>query len=223
MIVAIIALVASLTGGAYAAVNIPDGSITNRMLANDSVWHRNIGRNSVRNFNINNGAVNNRTLAPNSVWHAQIGNGSVRANNVQPQLLSQLQSNPTVSSSFTSKAESAAPQTLTTTAATVASGDITTTTSSQGHLVLNGFVLVQRIASGPMNEVTCQYSAPNGTSSFGTVTLRPGGSAGGQTQVTLVGQTAVTPGTHTIDVSCSASTGAVFEVVGGQFTAMATG
>lgn len=90
MVVAIIALIASVTSGAYAAVNIPDGAVTHPKLADNSVWNRNIGIRSVRNFNINNGAVMNHNMAPNSVWHAQIGMGSVRRNNVNAELLAEL-------------------------------------------------------------------------------------------------------------------------------------
>jgi hypothetical protein len=93
MVVAVVALIASVTSGAYAAVRITtsdlaDGAVTHPKLAGNSVWHANIGRNSVRNINIDNRAVNNRTLAANSVWHAQIGTGSVQRNNVSSQLLS---------------------------------------------------------------------------------------------------------------------------------------
>jgi hypothetical protein len=87
MVVAVIALIASLTGGAYAAANIADRSITNRMLADNSVWHRNIGSGSVRGTNIARGTITNGNMAANSVWHAQIGTGSVRANNVNESLL----------------------------------------------------------------------------------------------------------------------------------------
>ena len=79
MVVAVIALIASVTSGAYAAVrittaDIADRAVTNPKLADNSVWHRNIGRGSVRNFN----------LSDNSVWHRNIGMGSVRLNNIQP-------------------------------------------------------------------------------------------------------------------------------------------
>lgn len=77
MVVALIALIASVTSGAYAAVrittvNIADRAVTHPKLAANSVWHANIGRHSVRNVN----------LAANSVWHANIGTRSVRANNI---------------------------------------------------------------------------------------------------------------------------------------------
>jgi hypothetical protein len=77
MVVALIALVASVTSGAYAALrvttaNIVDRAVTHPKLAHNSVWHANIGRHSVRNGN----------LAHNSVWNANIGRRSVQRVNI---------------------------------------------------------------------------------------------------------------------------------------------
>jgi hypothetical protein len=82
MVVALLALFASLAGGAHAATNLPgnsvgtgqlrSGAVTHPKLAGNSVWHATIGRHSVRNIN----------LAPNAVWHANIGTRSVRQNNI---------------------------------------------------------------------------------------------------------------------------------------------
>jgi hypothetical protein len=87
MVVAFVALIVSVTSGAYAAVRITtsdlaNGAVTNPKLAHNSVWHANIGTRSVRSNNLNNGAVRNAQLARNSVWHANIGTGSVRSNNL---------------------------------------------------------------------------------------------------------------------------------------------
>jgi hypothetical protein len=105
MVVAIVALIVSLTGGAFAAVGITtrdivNGAVTNSKLARNSVWHANIGTGSVRANNLANeavtyrglaiGAVTNRRLARNSVWHANIGTGSVQANNLSRQLTSEI-------------------------------------------------------------------------------------------------------------------------------------
>jgi hypothetical protein len=95
MVVAFVALVVSVTTGAYAAVrittrDIANGAVTNRTLARNSVWHANIGRRSVKAINLANDAVNNRTLARNSVWHANIGTGSVQANNLSRQLVTEI-------------------------------------------------------------------------------------------------------------------------------------
>jgi hypothetical protein len=95
MAVAFVALIVSVTSGAYAAVrittrDIANGAVTNRTLARNSVWHANIGRRSVRTINLANDAVNNRTLARNSVWHANIGTGSVQANNLSRQLATEI-------------------------------------------------------------------------------------------------------------------------------------
>lgn len=224
MVVAIIALIASVTSGAYAAVrittrDIADGAVTQPKLAANSVWHANIGGRSARNNNIADRAVNNRTLAANSVWHAQIGTGSVQRNNVQAQLLTELQA-PSIAFGLAATPGSSVP----TTSQTVATGNIATTDASQKHLLLNGFVLVQRTAGVIGDTVTCEYSVNNGTpSTFGTVTRTTGGNAiGGEMQVMLVGQTVVTPGTHTINVSCSQSD-AAFDLQGGGFTAAITG
>ncbi len=95
MVVAFVALIVSVTSGAYAAVrittrDIANGAVTNRTLARNSVWHANIGKRSVRTINLANDAVNNRTLARNSVWHANIGTGSVQANNLSRQLATEI-------------------------------------------------------------------------------------------------------------------------------------
>jgi hypothetical protein len=95
MVVAFVALIVSLTSGAYAAVRITtrdlaDGAVTNPKLARNSVWHANIGTRSVQANNLANGAVTNRTLARNSVWHANIGTGSVQANNLSRQLAAEI-------------------------------------------------------------------------------------------------------------------------------------
>jgi hypothetical protein len=49
---AIVALVAALGGGAYAATTIPDGSVTHPKLAHDSVWHDDLGKGAVRANNL---------------------------------------------------------------------------------------------------------------------------------------------------------------------------
>ena len=95
MVVAIIALIVSVTGGAVAAVRITtsdlaNGAVTNPKLAPNSVWHANIGNRSARTNNLADDAVTNRTLARNSVWHANIGTGSVQANNLSAQLASEI-------------------------------------------------------------------------------------------------------------------------------------
>jgi hypothetical protein len=95
MVVAIVALIVSLTSGAFAAVrittrDIANGAVTNAKLARNSVWHANIGTRSVRATNIANDAVTNRSLTRNSVWHANIGTGSVQATNLSRQLASEI-------------------------------------------------------------------------------------------------------------------------------------
>jgi hypothetical protein len=77
MVVALIALVVSVTGGAYAAIRVTTANIANRAvtqpkLGHNAVWHVNIGRRSVRQSN----------LAHNSVWHVNIGRHSVRRSNI---------------------------------------------------------------------------------------------------------------------------------------------
>ena len=49
---AIVALVAALGGGAYAATTIPDGSVTHPKLAHNSVWHDDLGKGAVRANNL---------------------------------------------------------------------------------------------------------------------------------------------------------------------------
>jgi hypothetical protein len=95
MVVAIVALIVSLTSGAVAAVrittrDIATGAVTNAKLARNSVWHANIGTRSVRATNLANDAVINRSLARNSVWHANIGTGSVQVNNLSRRLASEI-------------------------------------------------------------------------------------------------------------------------------------
>ena len=233
MAVAIIALIASVTSGAYAAVrittsDIANGAVTQPKLAANSVWHANIGRRSAQNINIADRAVNNRTLSANSVWHAQIGTGSVRANNIQPQLLTELQGK---STTFASTGTNAMPQPLAAAAEKVAGGTITTTGSSQMHLLLNGFVQVRRITSNGnvTDTITCAYSVTTGSSgapsTTGTVVLGQASTVVGREMVVpLVGDADVGPGTHTINVACSAQAPAPanYVVVGGAFTGIAS-
>jgi hypothetical protein len=87
MVVAFIALVVSVTSGAYAAVrvttrDIADGAVTQRKLSPNAVWHANLGNNVVRRRNIGKGGVAHHQLSPNAVWHANLGRTVVRENNV---------------------------------------------------------------------------------------------------------------------------------------------
>lgn len=231
MVVATIALIASFTSGAYAAVrittaNIADRAVTQPKLAHNSVWNAQIGRHSVRNINIDQGAVTNRNLAPNSVWHAQIGTGSVRRNNIQPQLLTELQgkqgpagpAGPTASIAFTST--STVP--LTTAGESVASGDITTTAASQAHLVLNGW-LHMHMTSTNVATATCSFTVTNGSSTSAPLGTTALAIRSEDQQFVMVGQGALTAGTHHIVVSCNASGDGDLAVQGGAFTGIATG
>lgn len=201
MVVAVIALVASVTSGAYAAANIANGSITNRMLADNSVWHRNIGRGSVRNFN----------MAGNSVWHAQIGQGSVRLVNIQPATVDQLRS---TSAGFANSAPTdltAAPEGV-----RVARGTIST---PAGALVLNGFVIVGNI--GTTDDVAVCFYDIDG--SFVSATQREV-RAKSEVQIGMVGRHQVKAGRHTVDVLCrSIRTVDLIAAPDPQFTAIATG
>lgn len=78
MVVAFIALVVSLTGGAYAAVRI-----NTRNIANRAVTHQKLATNSVRRRNIGRGGVAHDQLAPSAVGHRNIRNGAVMENNIQ--------------------------------------------------------------------------------------------------------------------------------------------
>ena len=203
MIVAVIAFVASVTSGAYAAANIANGSITNRMLADNSVWHRNIGRGSVRNFN----------MAGNSVWHAQIGTGSVRLVNIQPATADQLRSK---SADFTNTAPT--PITAATEGVRVA-GDTISTTAGENFLVLNGFVIVSNTGSTE-DVAVCFYDIDG---SFVSVTQRAV-PAKSEVQIGMVGRHPVKAGRHTVNVFCrSARTIDLEAAPDPQFTAIATG
>ena len=217
MVVAIIALIASVTSGAYAAVqittaNIADRAVTNPKLSDNSVWHRNIGTGSVRNVN----------LSDNSVWHRNIGMGSVRLNNIQPATADALRGTSTAFGPVTSvvgtdlSAASATPT-------MVATGNITTTEAGQSNLVLNGYVQLATGNTDSAQTIDCNASVA-GNAPFATVhTAQFSNSAPRWMQVVLVGAaTGVSPGTHTIQVNCFASAGG-FAVRGAAFTVLATG
>ncbi len=210
MIVAFIALIASVTGSAYAA--IANGSIVNRMLADNSVWHRNIGTHSVRNVNINNGAVNNRTLAANSVWHAQIGTGSVRLVNIQPATVDQLRSK---------SADFANPGPTHLTAALEGvrvAGDTISTTAGENFLVLNGFVIVDSVGDTE-DAAVCFYDI-DGSIVSSTQRAVP---AKSEVQIGMVAWDPVKAGTHTVDVFCRSTRAIDLIASDAQFTAIATG
>jgi hypothetical protein len=210
MVVAFIALIASVTGSAYAA--IANGSIVNRMLADNSVWHRNIGTHSVRNVNISNGAVNNRTLAANSVWHAQIGTGSVRLVNIQPATVDQLQSK---SAAFANSG----PTHLTAAAEGVrVAGDKISTTAGENFLVLNGFVIVDSIGNTE-DAAVCFYHI-DGSIVSATQRAVP---AKSEVQIGMVARDPVKAGTHTVDVFCRSTRTVDLIASDAQFTAIATG
>ncbi|MCL2395616.1 MAG: collagen-like protein [Acidimicrobiaceae bacterium] len=87
MVIAFIALVVSVTSGAYAAVrvttaNIANRAVTQRTLAHNAVWHANLGRGVVRRANIGHGGVGHDQLGTNSVWHRNLGRHVVRENNI---------------------------------------------------------------------------------------------------------------------------------------------
>jgi hypothetical protein len=210
MVVAFIALIASVTGSAYAA--IANGSIVNRMLANNSVWHRNIGAHSVRNVNVNNGAVDNRTLAVNSVWHAQIGTGSVRLVNIQPATVNQLRS---TSAAFANPG----PTNLTAAAEGVrVAGATISTTAGQNFLVLNGFVIVDSTGNTE-DAAVCFYDIDGSIIS----STQRAVSAKSQVQIGMVARDPVKPGTHTVNVFCRSTRTVDLIASDAQFTAIATG
>jgi hypothetical protein len=207
MVVALIALVASVTSGAYAAVrvttaNIVDRAVTHPKLAHNSVWHPNIGRHSVRNNN----------LAPNSVWHAQIGTGSVRLGNIQPATVDQLRSK---SAAF------ANPGPTHLTAATegvrVAGGRISTTAGAN-FLVLNGFVIVDSIGNTD-DAAVCFYDV-DGSIVSATQRAVP---AKSEVQIGMVARDPVKAGTHTVNVFCKSTRTIDLIASDAQFTAIATG
>ena len=202
MVVAVIALVASVTGSAYAVANIANGSITNRMLANNSVWHRNIGSGSVRNFN----------MAGNSVWHAQIGTGSVRLVNIQPATVNQLRSK---------SADFANPGPTHLTAATEGvrvAGDTISTTAGENFLVLNGFVIVDSI--GDTDDAAVCFYDIDGSIVSATQRAVP---AKSEVQIGIVARHPLKAGTHTVDVFCTSTRTIDLIASDAQFTAIATG
>jgi hypothetical protein len=77
MVVALIALVLSLTGGAYAAVRV-----TSRNIADRAVTHRKIATNAVRRRNIGPGGVAHRQLSPSAVGHRNLRRAAVGADNI---------------------------------------------------------------------------------------------------------------------------------------------
>ncbi|MGN6169523.1 MAG: hypothetical protein ACTHQQ_15335 [Solirubrobacteraceae bacterium] len=199
-VVAFIALVASVTGSAYAA--IANGSITNRMLADNSVWHRNIGRGSVRNFN----------MAGNSVWHAQIGTGSVRLVNIEPATVNQLRSK---SAAFANSG----PTHLTATGEGVrVAGDRISTTGGENFLVLNGFVIVDSV--GNTDDVAVCFYKIDGSIVSATQRAVPGKS---EVQIGIIARDPVKAGTHTVDVFCTSTRTIDLIANAAQFTAIATG
>jgi hypothetical protein len=202
MVVAVIALIASVTSGAYAAASIANGSITNRMLADDSVWHRNIGRGSVRNFN----------MAGNSVWHAQIGTGSVRLVNIQPATRDQLRSK---SADFANRG----PTHLTAAVQGVrVAGDKISTTTGENFLVLNGFVIVDSV--GDTDDAAVCFYDIDGSIVSSTQRAVP---AKSEVQIGMVARHPVKAGTHSVDVFCTSTRTIDLIASGAQFTAIATG
>jgi hypothetical protein len=205
MVVALIALIASVTSGAYAAVrittaNIADRAVTHPKLATNSAWHANIGRHSVRNGN----------LAPNSVWHAQIGTGSVQLANIQPATADQLRS---TSAAFANTG----PTTLTaaTQGVRVAGGTISITA---GALVLNGFVIVSNVATTG-DVAVCDYVI-DGSSVSATQLDVPAKSG---VQIGMVARDPVKAGTHTVNVFCRSIRAVDLIADSAPFTAIATG
>jgi hypothetical protein len=210
MVVAFIALIVSVTGSAYAA--IADGSIVNRMLADNSVWHRNIGAHSVRNVNVNDGAVNNRTLGANSVWHAQIGTGSVRLVNIQPATVDQFRSR---SAGFNNPG----PTRLTAAVEGVrVVRDTISTTAGENFLVLNGFVIVDSVG-GTEDAGVCFYDI-DGSIVSSTQRAVP---AKSEVQIGMVARDPVKAGRHTVDVFCRSTRTIDLIASDAQFTAIATG
>lgn len=107
MVVAVIALIASVTSGAYAAVrittrDIADGAVTQRKLAHNAVWNANLGRTVVRTNNVRDGAVTHHKLSTNAVWNANLGNTVVRTNNIRDGAVTSSKLDPQVLSGFVS-------------------------------------------------------------------------------------------------------------------------
>jgi hypothetical protein len=210
IVVAFIALIASVTGSAYAA--IANRSIVNSMLADNSVWHRNIGTHSVRNVNINNGAADSRTLAANSIWHAQIGTGSVRLVNIQPATVDQLRSK---------SADFANPGPTHLTAAVEGvrvARDTISTTAGENFLVLNGFVIVDSV--GHTGDAAVCFYDIDGSIVSSTQRAVP---AKSEVQIGLVARGPVKAGTHLVDVFCRSTRTIDLIASDAQFTAIATG
>jgi hypothetical protein len=161
MVVAIVALIVSLTGGAFAAVRITthdlaNGAVTNSKLARNSVWHANIGTRSARANNLANDAVTNRSLARNSVWHANIGVGSVQANNLSRQLASEIAGSTgprgpagAPGANGTNGANGANPGVAVVNVPTVTSGEHGAGGADTGQAGDQGFYLIGVDANGP--------------------------------------------------------------------------
>lgn len=97
-----------------------------------------------------------------------------------------------------------------------------TTVAGQNALVLSGYVFVLNTGSTGA-EVACSYLVDGafvGASPWSGVTTAPSNGVG---EVTMTARAAVSPGTHTVGVTCSTNPGTQVQVVEGSHTVIVTG
>jgi hypothetical protein len=81
-VIATLALVLALGGGAYAAFQLPRNSVRSMNIKNGQVKARDIGNNQVRSSDIKNGQVKSEDIKDGDVTSADIGAGQVKSANI---------------------------------------------------------------------------------------------------------------------------------------------
>ena len=178
LVVSVVALTVALGGTSYAAFSLPTGSVGTKQLKNK--------------------AVTNAKLAPNSVGTANLKNGGVIASKINTSGLTV--PNDQTASNFT---QGSPNQTITATAATIGSIQITTTGSKR--VIASAAVHAVNGVAGTGVYLVCHITIDGNSGVNDTDYASP---AGGFTivdaSVSPLASAVVGAGTHTVTLLCSA-------------------
>lgn len=224
MVVALIALFIALGGGAYAAVSLPANSVGSKQLKNGAVIESKLANNMVTSAKVKDRSLLAKDFAagqlragPRGATGPQGATGRQGPTGPAGPAGAPGTAGPSLSVDFvtgnTALGVGAPP--------TVLSGSGTiTTVGGENHLVLNGYVQVSNSSTTPpWIEAQCSYLVDGDPVGFSPINYVVPGAVG---QVAIVDRTAVSPGTHTVQVQCIA-TNPGLSAAQGDYTIIATG
>lgn len=195
--VAYLALAVALsTGGAYAAAQIPNGSITTKKLARDAVSSQKIRNQSIKAIDLRGGSVSSFTISDNSVTGNDVNDGSLTGADIKDDSITRADLLGTVvpgdADVFNSTAVPGGPAPAT--PAQTGLNPFTFTTDRNGKLNFEFFAGELSVDCGGGQGQVAIFV--DGAFQSGTLTNVPGPGAAGAVQI--VANQTLPAGTHTL-------------------------